>query len=254
MVQVLRKNCVAVEKSLHGAVQFVAQKQGNCTRRSLESSQTAVVGGIANRRQQQILVFVHGRHYAHQHQQKHAVALFRGSRFKEILPLKGKQRPVVVFTASVHPVEGFFMEQTHKTVFFCHAFQYLHYQLILVARHVYGSVAGGKFKLTGRNFPVFRFDDNSQTLQFCVHVMPKLQNFFVGKAIVVVVQLLCFGRKRPKQRFSRHYKVGTVQKHLFVNQKVFLFRTYNAAYRKAFHSRKTKQSHGLFVQRIATAQ
>ena len=116
-----------------------------------------------------------------------------------------------MFSASVNPGKGLFMQKTDKMVLSGDSLHELHYYLVVVCSYVHGCKIWG-YLMLGR----------SRLIELC-HEFLNSRFYCSG---VVIIKLLTFRRLCAEKGSSCIQKVLAFGIHLLVNKEIFLFCTY----------------------------
>ena len=204
--------------------QFRAKENADDGRRSFVSAQTVVVARAGHGTPQHVLIFIDAFDDGCQEQQELVVMIGVAAGIQQVFPFQGRQGPVVVLAAAVHPFKGLFMEQADHAMLQGDTFHEFHGQLVVVAGQVHRCINGRQFVLGRRYLVVFRLSRDAQLPQFLIQLRHKGFHFGFDGAEIMVLHLLPFGRLRPEQSAARIDQVFPFFPHGLVYQEVFLFR------------------------------
>ena len=180
--------------SFKNRIQFIAEKNGHNRGRCFACTEAAIISCSRNRNSEQILIIVHRFYNSAKEQQKLCVFIGRCTRRKQILSRIGGNGPVVVFSAAVYAGKGFFVEQTHKTMFCRHFLHYFHRKLVMVGCNICSGINRCQFILSRSNFVMLRLGKYSQFPEFLIKFFHKSGNFRFDHAKIVVAHFLPFRR------------------------------------------------------------
>lgn len=141
---------------LHDAGKLFAQEHTHDCGRRFVCAETMVVGRGRNRNAQQILMRVNRRDDRRKYKQKLRIVLRTFAGVEKVARIR-RNRPVVVFAASVYAVERLFVKKAGHIVLCRNLFHDFHCELVLVGGNVDGGEDRRKFVLSGSNFVVFGF-------------------------------------------------------------------------------------------------
>ena len=107
--------------------------------------------------------------------------------------------PVIVFARAVHACERLFVQKAGKSVAQRHFAHQLHHHLVVVAGDVGRAEHAGQFVLAGGHLVVLGFGGHANAPQFVVQLAHEGAHTLGNAAVIVVAQLLPFGRFAPSR-------------------------------------------------------
>ena len=114
-----------------------------------------------------------------------------------------RNRPVVVFAASVYAVERLFVKKAGHIVLCRNLFHDFHCELVLVGGNVDGGEDRRKFVLSGSDFVVFGLCQNAEFPKFLVKLFHIFDHAGFDCSEIVVGKFLSLWRARSEKRASR---------------------------------------------------
>ena len=126
---------------------LVAEEDGHDGRRGFVRAETVVVARRRNGETEQILIIVHRLYDGYEEQQELSVLMGRFAWREKVHPGIGSYGPVVVFSASVYPGEGFFVQQAYQAMLGGHLLHYFHGKLVMVGCDICGGIYRRKLVL-----------------------------------------------------------------------------------------------------------
>lgn len=127
-----------------------------------------------------------------------------------------------MFSASVDSRERFLVKQTYHSVPLRYLLQQLHRKLIMISGDIRGCKYGRKLMLSGSDFIMLCFGENSDLPKFLVQIFHKFRNTGLNYPKIMVVKLLTFRGFRSEKSSSGIYKVFSFIVIFFRNKKVLL--------------------------------
>ena len=199
-----------------------AEEGRNDGRRRLVGPKTMGVRGAHDRRLQQTVVFIDGRHGVHQEGDE--LQILRGglARAEEVHARIGPERPVVVLARTVDPLEGFLVQQHAELMAAGDLVHNGHQQLVVVVGQIGLLVHGSQFELIGRHLVMTRLHGNAQLQAFVLEVLHEGHHARRDRPEIVVLELLVLGRLVPHERTAREHQVGTHGPEALVHEEVLL--------------------------------
>ena len=156
-----------------------------------------------------------------------------------------------MLAAAVDPGERFLMQQAYQAVFCSYLLHDFHGQLVVVGRHIGGSINRGKFMLRGSHLVMLCLGQDAQFPEFPVELFHVSGHSGLDDAEVVIIHFLPLGRFCPEQCPSGKAKIRALIVHFLRDQEVFLLRSHGGAdtfYRIVAEEPQDAQS--LFVQSL----
>ena len=191
-------------------------------RRSFVGAQAMRVGGTGNGSLQQGIVLLDGSQYIHEEGDELEIPPGILARCQQLDTGVRSQRPVVVLSGTVHPLEGFFVQKHHKIVLARNFGHQVHHKLVLVVGQIGFSIDGSQFELVGGHLVVTCLQGDAQPVAGNLQVAHKGGHPGGNGAEVVIVQLLVLGGIVAEERPARDHQVGPGSVQGFVNQEILL--------------------------------
>ena len=202
--------------------QLVSQENGDDGGRRLEPAQAVIVSRAGDRGPQHILILVHCLDHAHQEKQELRALVRAVPRLHQIVTGIRGQAPVIVFSASVHALERFFVQKAHQPVPAGHLFHDFHGQLIMVAGHVRDRVDRRHLVLGRSCLVMLGFRQNSQLPQLFVQLGHEGLHPRLDGSEKMIPQLLSLRSARAEKRPAGKNQIAAAIVQLFIHQKIFL--------------------------------
>ena len=122
------------------------------------------------------------------------------------------------------------MQQADHVVAFGNIFHDLHRDLIVIDRYVGSIKNGGHFMLRRSDLIMLCLTHDAEFPQFIIKILHIRLNTPQYRSEIMVIHFLSLRRHRSEQRASAINKVSALVVHIFVHQKIFLFRTHGSRY------------------------
>ena len=199
-------------KLIDHILELLSKENGNNCRRRFICPKPVIISRISRRFSEKFRVSVDRFQNTCQNKKELNILMRCLSRFEHIDAIVCYQRPVIMFSRSIHPCKRFLMEQTFHSVPACHPFQSLHHDLIMVYRNIRFCIDRSKLMLSRRSLVMLSFRRNAYLPKFFVYIFHKRCDSLSDRSEIVIVHLLTFRRHRAKQRPSCIDQVFSLKK------------------------------------------
>ena len=148
---------------------------------------------------QQVCILVHRGQHGAQHHKEYRVLFRRAAGLQQVFAGVCYKAPVIVLARAVHACERLFVQKAGKAVAQRHFAHQFHHHLVVVAGDVGRAEHAGQFVLAGGHLVVLGFSGHANAPQFVVQLAHEGAHTLGNAAVIVVAQLLPFGRLCTKQ-------------------------------------------------------
>ena len=231
--------------------QLISKEDGYDCWRCLVCSKTVIVSCTCNRYTEKIRIIVNGFNNSYQEYQELCILCRCFSRIKKVYTCVCAHGPVVVFTASVDSLKWFLMKEANHVVLVGNFFHDLHGQLVVVNCNVCGIKYRSQLMLCRSNFVMFCFCRNTKFPELFVKIMHVSGNTWLQGSEVMIFHFLSFWCGSSQKCTSAEDQVFSLLIEIFVNQEVFLLRSYRCVdMTDLFVSKDVKDTNCFFIQNI----
>ena len=202
--------------------QLIAQENRNDCRRSFVRTEAMIVAGGRDHRAQERAPSMHRTDHGRAENQELRIGVRIVARVEQIALGRIADREVDVLARAVDPGKRLFVQQTSHAVFFGHALERDHHQLLMVGREVRMLKDRRDFVLAGRDFVVPRLGRNAELEQFPLRIDHEGQHPLRDGAEVVILEFLSLGRGRAEQRPAGAQQIGPREIEVAIDQEILL--------------------------------
>ena len=240
---------------LYYLFKLVAYEHGNDSRRSFVCAESMVVSRACGGDTEKVLILVNRLYNSDKEKQELCVFVRSSAGIEQILSLIGRQRPVIMLSASVYAGERLFMKQADKAVSFGNLFHHFHGELIVVACYICCSKYGSQLMLSGSDLVMLGFGVNAEFPKLLVKLFHECRNSRLYASEIVILKLLAFRRFCAEKRTACKYEVFSCLIIFLIYKEIFLLRT-DGSYNTSCGgiSEETEHSERLFADILHGAQ